>query len=173
MISKNLILKDCLYNPYGDGELSNVYSYHAEQTHKSLQYIYDNPKIYCSAFYSLLVNNFEIMYKGALEEYSNIYPSYRPNQSLMNSHRLEELANEIYNRILTINDEYKFSVFLDKLSKFSDGYTRSRYAEIYEYSDFSKLWSTYQRQREAVYTEIDKLQKNKDNISFDDIELDI
>lgn len=173
MISKNNVLKETLFNPFGKFELNNLYSHHAESAYKQMKYIAEHKDFFCSRNFSDLVNVFEIMYKGIIEEYINLYPEYRPNEAIMSSHRLEELAQEINKTICpVVKNQENLYHFLDKLSNYSDGYTRSRYKEFYEFSDYLKLWTTYERQREFLYKSIDKLKEDKNNMKIIEEEYD-
>lgn len=40
MISRNIIAREIICNPFGDGEFCNAYTYHAEDAYKYLQKIY-------------------------------------------------------------------------------------------------------------------------------------
>ena len=163
MISINHVLREALYNPYGTTELNNIYSHHCENSFKHMKYIAEHREIFCSRNYSDLVNEIEIFYKGILEEYYNLHPEEPMSSVLKETHRLEILAEEIHNKICPlVKNQTNLEFFLDKLANISNGYTRARYKEFYEHCDYLQLWDIYQRQRELLYTSIDKLIKEKE-----------
>lgn len=160
MISKNMLLKEPLFNPFGDTEFCNLYTYHAEDSYKQLKLIYNKKIAFCSDNYAMLANTFERMYKGIIEEYINICPEYVPTAGMMDTHQLHLLAQEVHVNIFPIiNNKETYPFLLDKLEAISKGYTHSRYAELYEYSDFVKAFDLFEKQRKFLYERLDVLKK--------------
>ncbi len=156
MINVKIIRKEAICNPYGTYEFYNANLYHAEESYKMLKKVYNKEIPFISDIYSIFVNTLERFYKGIIEEGSDLSGMDIDNM-VQNTHRLENLFDYIDDYFFSIQPEnINLEKLYEKLKTFSDGYTRSKYKDIYEYSDFVKGFEFLEAQRELIFKEFEK-----------------
>lgn len=156
MISKKIISREIIANPYGSSDMCNLNTYHAETAYGFLKKVYNQEIPYVTDLYAMLANTFERFYKGVLEEYGMV-SDYEMSYAMRGTHRINELARELDNIGLSpIEESESLDYLTDKLSDMSDGYTSSRYKGVYEFSDFCRGFELLEKQRERLYKALDE-----------------
>ena len=130
MISENNYKKEhVVQNPFGKKTFDSGLILHAEESYKVLKKVYHKDIPFISDYYSMMVNTFERMYKGILEEYANNNPKYHLNESVMYTHHLDLLAKTVDKVIPVMSNRNQYRTLLNSLSDISVGYTKSRFVE--------------------------------------------
>lgn len=175
MISENNYKKEhVIQNPFGKKIFDSGLILHAEESYKVLKKVYHKDIPFISDYYSMMVNTFERMYKGILEEYANNNPKYRLNESVMYTHHLDLLAKTVDKVIPVMSNRNQYRTLLNSLSDISIGYTKSRYSDFYEYEDFASVYRLFEKQRKYLYSNMEKDKPKNNNKSkyreMDDID---
>ena len=156
MIPKKVVSREITLNPYGNSDMCNLNTYHAEEAYAFLKKVYNKKIPYVTDIYAMLANTFERFYKGILEEYAMI-SDYEPSVAMLGTHRNEEIAEELSKigfPVVLGNESLDY--LTKKLSELSNGYTRCRYKDVYEFSDFCAGFELLEEQRERLYKSLDE-----------------
>lgn len=164
MIRASIINNEIICNPFGNSEFRNLNLYHAEESYKWLKKVYNKEIPFTSDIYSIFVNTLERFYKGIIEVsilYSNT--DEKSIDTICNTHRLETLFEFINIKLFDISpNNIREEKLFEMLEIFSNGYTRSKYKDIYEYSDFVKGFEFLEAQRELIFKEFEKFRTKEE-----------
>lgn len=156
MKSENIVNNMDVKNPFGTTTFSNRFLIHEEDSFPLLQAIYRGKAPFTSDAYSMLANTMERFYKGILLELQLMYPDkvVVPND-LNSTHRFTHIIAQVNKHLPISNSKEGVKRIVANCDRIGEGYTRSRYHEMYEKPDFDKDFQRFSSQRERLFILLD------------------
>lgn len=178
MIS-NQIMDYSIKIPYGKEIIFNSYIYHMEDTYKILEKINKEEIPFFSDAYSLLANTMERFYKGLAIELQKLHPDVNMHlENIAESHYFKIDAAKVNKFLPLSNSKMGYFKIIESCERIYDGYTNSKYTDMYELSDFKVDFLRLSFQRERLFRALDmeitkcKLKSDK-NFNFNEQENNI
>lgn len=149
MVSKNL----AEYKVYiGSEQVSNRFLFHAEDSVPLLRAVFERKVPMFSDAYSILANTMERMFKGVAIELQKLYPeNHIVFGDIDRNHQFKQYAQVVNKYIPIAKSREKYHIALDNITRIAEGYTNSKFYDIYEYSDFERDYRRLEIYRERLY----------------------
>lgn len=155
MIS-NQIMDYSIKIPYGKEIIFNSYIYHMEDTYKILEKINKEEIPFFSDAYSLLANTMERFYKGLAIELQKLHPDVNMHlENITESHYFKIDAAKVNKFLPLSNSKMGYFKIIEACERIYEGYTNSKYTDMYELSDFKVDFLRLSFQRERLFRALD------------------
>ena len=166
MIPRSRLEREPVCNQYGEGYLYSSYAHHAADNDRFLKKVFSKEIPFVSALYSMMANTVELHYKAiimACAEQNN----ERVPRNIEHEHYLPTLEKYICDHYYDCKsiDRNDSDRNMDLLIDLSSGYKDSRYADRYEFQDFTKDYRQVEKLIKPLYIEFGKyvsMQKGKE-----------